>query len=100
MAFQDWFIARARTSSKPHKKVTLDDKMVFFQQLGTLVASGTPLLQAVGICAEQSQSIKLRNVLRADSHHALPRAVPFMRRRPITPRSSNITGSRSFAPAK
>ncbi len=63
MAFQDWFIARARVSSKPHKKITLDDKMVFFQQLGTLIASGTPLLQAVEISAEQSQSIKLRHVL-------------------------------------
>ncbi len=63
MAFEDWFIARARVSSKPHKKITLDDKMIFFQQLGTLVASGTPLLQAVEISAEQSQSIKLRRVL-------------------------------------
>jgi len=63
MAFEDWFIARARVSSKPHKKITLDDKMVFFQQLATLITSGTPLLQAVEISAEQSQSIKLRHVL-------------------------------------
>jgi type IV pilus assembly protein PilC len=63
MAFQDWFIARARVSSKPHRKITLDDKMVFFQQLATLITSGTPLLQAVQISAEQSQSIKLRHVL-------------------------------------
>lgn len=63
MAFQDWFIARARTSSKPHKGITLDDKMVFFQQLATLITSGTPLLQAVEISAEQSESIRLRHVL-------------------------------------
>jgi len=63
MAFEDWFIARARVSGKPHKKVTLDDKMVFFQQLATLVASGTPLLQAVEIGAQQNQSLKLRHVL-------------------------------------
>ena len=63
MAFEDYFIARARVSSKPHKKITLDDKMVFFQQLGTLIASGTPLLQAVEICAKQNESLKLRAVL-------------------------------------
>jgi type IV pilus assembly protein PilC len=64
MAFEDWFIARARVSSKPHRKVTMDDKMTFFQQLATLVSSGTPLLQAIEIAAEQSQSLKLQRVLR------------------------------------
>jgi type IV pilus assembly protein PilC len=63
MAFQDWFVAHARVSSKPHKKILLDDKMMFFQQLATLITSGTPLLQAVEICAEQCQSIKLQRVL-------------------------------------
>lgn len=63
MAFEDYFIARARVSSKPHKKITLDDKMAFFQQLSTLVSSGTPLLQALQISAEQNESLKLRRVL-------------------------------------
>jgi len=63
MAFEDWFIARARVSSKPHKKITLDDKMMFFQQLSTLVTSGTPLLQAMEICAAQNQSTKFQHVL-------------------------------------
>jgi type IV pilus assembly protein PilC len=63
MAFEDWFIARARVSSKPHKKCSLDDKMSFFQQLSTLVASGTPLLQALQICSEQTQSLKLQTIL-------------------------------------
>ncbi|MCE5268196.1 MAG: type II secretion system F family protein [Planctomycetaceae bacterium] len=63
MAFEDWFIAHARVASKPHKKATLDDKMTFFQQLGTLVTSGTPLLQALQLCGEQSQSLKMREVL-------------------------------------
>ena len=63
MAFEDWFIARARVSSKPHKKITLDDKMSFFQQLATLVASGTPLLQALEIGAAQNQSLRLQHVL-------------------------------------
>jgi type IV pilus assembly protein PilC len=63
MAFEDWFIARARVSSKMHNGITMDDKMTFFHQLSTLIASGTPLLQAVQIGAEQSQSIKMRAVL-------------------------------------
>jgi type IV pilus assembly protein PilC len=63
MAFEDWFIAHARVSSKPHKAVGLDDKMMFFHQLSTLVSSGTPLLQAMQMCAEQNESTKLRAVL-------------------------------------
>ena len=63
MAVEDWVIAHARVSSKPHKRITLDDKMTFFHQLSTLVSSGTPLLQALQICAEQNQSIKFRQVL-------------------------------------
>lgn len=63
MAFEDWFIAHARVASKPHKHVTMDDKMTFFQQLSTLISSGTPLLQAINICAEQSQSSRMRTVL-------------------------------------
>ena len=64
MAFEDWFVARARVSSKPHRKVSMDDKMTFFHQLSTLISSGTPLLQAIEISAEQSQSLKLQQVLR------------------------------------
>jgi type II secretory pathway component PulF len=63
MAFEDWFIARARVSSKMHNGIAMDDKMTFFHQLSTLIASGTPLLQAVQIGADQSQSIKMRRVL-------------------------------------
>ncbi len=63
MAFEDWFIARARVSSKPHKGASMDDKLTFFHQLSTLIASGTPLLQAIEISADQSQSIKMRTVL-------------------------------------
>jgi type IV pilus assembly protein PilC len=63
MAFEDWFIAHARVSSKPHKKVKIDDNMTFFQQLSTLINSGTPLLQAIRICSEQNQSTRMRRVL-------------------------------------
>ncbi len=63
MAFEDWFLARARVSSKEHRRVKLDDKMLFFQQLATLVTSGTPLLEAIRISAVQSQSTRLRQIL-------------------------------------
>lgn len=63
MAFEDWFLAHARVSSKEHKRVTLDDKMTFFQQLATLVSSGTPLVQAIQIAAQQTQSAQLREIL-------------------------------------
>jgi type IV pilus assembly protein PilC len=63
MAFEDWFIARARVSSRPHRKVTMDDKMAFFQQLATLISAGSPLLEAINLAAEHSQSVRLRQVL-------------------------------------
>ncbi len=63
MSFEEFVIAHARVSSKPHKKVSMDDKMSFFQQLSTLVTSGTPLLQGLRQAADQCESIKLRNVL-------------------------------------
>ncbi len=63
MAFEDWFLARVRISSKDHKKVSLDDKMTFFQQLATLVSSGTPLLESLQIASQQTQSMRLRVIL-------------------------------------
>jgi type IV pilus assembly protein PilC len=63
MSYEQWVVGHARMASKPHKGVKLEDKMSFFQQLSTLVSSGTPLLQGLRICAEQNQSVKMRNVL-------------------------------------
>ena len=63
MPFEDWVASHARVSSKPHRGISIDDKMTFFQQLSTLICSGTPLLQAIRICSEQSQSLKMRKVL-------------------------------------
>lgn len=63
MPFEDFVVAHARVASKIHPKIKLDDKMSFFQQLSTLVCSGTPLLQALRQAADQSQSKKLRDVL-------------------------------------
>jgi type IV pilus assembly protein PilC len=63
VAFEGWVAAHARTSSRPHRGVKMDDKMTFFHQLSTLISSGTPLLQAIKICAEQNQSLKMRRTL-------------------------------------
>lgn len=63
MGFETWVIAHARVASKPHKRTKLDDIMTFFHQLATLVAAGTPLLQAINLAAEQSDSLALRSVL-------------------------------------
>ncbi len=63
MTFEDWLLTRARVSAKEHKRITLDDKLTFFQQLSTLVASGTPLVGALQIAARQSQSTRMRTVL-------------------------------------
>jgi len=60
MAFEDWFLAHVRVSNKEHKRITTDDKLTFFQQLATLVSSGTPLVQAIQLAAEQSQSARMR----------------------------------------
>lgn len=63
--FDDWVVSHARVASTPHKAIQPDDTMTFFQQLATLLSSGTPLLQAMRLCAEQSQSLKLREILDA-----------------------------------
>jgi type II secretory pathway component PulF len=61
--FEQWVVANARISTKPHKSAKLEDTLTFFHQLSTLVSSGTPLLQALKIASTQSESIKLRGVL-------------------------------------
>ncbi len=63
MASESWLLKYARVASKPHSKVTIDDKLSFFNQLATLVSAGTPLLEAIKISSVQSESLKLRKVL-------------------------------------
>ena len=64
MSLETWLLAHARVSSKPHAGLKMDDIMSFFQQLSTLVEAGTPLLQALQIASVQTESLKLREVLR------------------------------------
>ncbi len=63
MEFEDWFVSRARVSSKRHARVTTDDRVALFQQLATLISSGTPLLESIQVCAQQSESTKLQETL-------------------------------------
>jgi len=63
MSLEEFMLRHARVTSKPHGRITLDDKMTFFQQLGALSGAGVPMLQALQISAEQSQSNKLSIVL-------------------------------------
>lgn len=63
MSLDSWFLSHARVSAKQHGRANLDDKMTFFQQLGSLLASGTPLLQALHVAAEQNQSKSLQAIM-------------------------------------
>ncbi len=63
MSLESWFLSRARVASKRHRRVSLDDKMTFFQQFGSLLASGTPMLRALKIAADQNQSTRLNEIM-------------------------------------
>ncbi len=69
MSFDEWFLERARVSSKRHTRITMDDKMLFFQQLASLVSSGTPLFQSLELCGQQSLSTKLESRIRDIASH-------------------------------
>lgn len=59
-----WLQRHVRTSAKQHARVTGEDKLLFFQQLTTLFAAGTPLLEALRIATAQSQSKQMQGVIR------------------------------------
>jgi len=59
-----WFERHVRVSSRPHPRITADDKLRFFQQLTTLFAAGTPLLESLWISSQQSESLKMQGVIR------------------------------------
>ncbi len=54
----------AKLRNKKHTAVKADDVIAFFQQLSTLVSAGTPLLRALQVAGEQSESLKMVDVLR------------------------------------
>src|SRR5438552_16397005 len=59
MADQSKLLAWARVSNKRHKGIKSDDIFSFFQQLSTMIQAGMPLMDALQLSAEQSQSKKL-----------------------------------------
>jgi type IV pilus assembly protein PilC len=63
-ANRTWLQRHVRTSSKLHKRIGSEDKLRFFQQLTTLFAAGTPLLEALRISSQQSQSTVMQAVVR------------------------------------
>jgi len=62
-AGETWLQRHIRTSAKQHPRVKGEDKLRFFQQLTTLFAAGTPLLEALRIAAAQSQSQRMQGVI-------------------------------------
>ena len=54
----------ARIQSKVHKGSSIDDLMSFFQMLSTLLNAGTPLLPALRLAGEQSESEKLGKIVK------------------------------------
>jgi type IV pilus assembly protein PilC len=63
MGFEEFVATHAKVSSKLHGNITVDDKMTFFQQLSTLVCSGTPLHQSLRQSANQGQSKRLNAIV-------------------------------------
>ncbi len=59
-----WVQKHVRTASKKHPRIKAEDKLQFFQQLTTLFAAGTPLLEALRIASTQAQSEKMQVVIR------------------------------------
>jgi type IV pilus assembly protein PilC len=55
-----WFIAYARVRSPPHRKVRLADTLAFFRQTTTLLRGGTPILEAIQVAGDESESLDMR----------------------------------------
>ena len=54
-----------RLAGRPHARIRREDPAKFLQHLSTLLSAGTPLLEAMAIAGSQSQSLKLRQVVRS-----------------------------------
>lgn len=63
MAQGAWYLKFIRIKNKKHNKVKQEDIIAFFQMLSTLLLSGSPLLHALRLCAQQSASNKLSEIL-------------------------------------
>ncbi len=59
-----FFLDRARVGSKPHKGIKGDDVYNLFQQMATLINAGMPLAEGLDMLCTQSESLKLRQIMR------------------------------------
>src|SRR5687768_9990468 len=63
MANAEFFLSRARVSNKSHKGIKGDDIFNLFQQLSTMLQAGMPLMDALELGGEQTQSRKLKAIM-------------------------------------
>ena len=106
MANQDrgFLLSHARVSSKRHKGIKGDDIFNLFQQLSTMIQAGMPLMDALLLCAEQTQSKKLGAVMDAiagkvQNGSSLWSAASSTRPRPSPTTSSACSNSSSASPS-
>ncbi len=64
MPKKGWILSLVRVTKKKHRTIKPDDIIAFFQQLSTLLNSGTTLLHALRLSADQCESEKLTKILR------------------------------------
>ncbi|HOX23014.1 MAG TPA: type II secretion system F family protein [Elusimicrobiales bacterium] len=62
--FYGSFIRYARIQAKPHPGINEEDLISLFEHLSTLLNAGVPLMRGLKLTVEQTQSIKLQNVIR------------------------------------
>lgn len=58
-----WYIVYARVRSPPHKRVKLADVLSFFRQTTTLLRGGTPILEAIQVAGDESESLNFRKAM-------------------------------------
>lgn len=58
-----WLAAHARVRRKRHQGIKLDDTLALFQQLSTLISAGNPLVAALALATDETESIKLASIL-------------------------------------
>lgn len=56
-------LEKKRAVREKKKKIKLDDLVIFSRQLATMIDAGIPLVQCLGILADQIDNLSLRNVV-------------------------------------
>ncbi|MBI5367837.1 MAG: type II secretion system F family protein [Planctomycetes bacterium] len=57
-------LRHSRVVAKPHVGIRLDDKIQFFIQFATVLRAGMPLMEALSLCAGQSLSLRMAELIR------------------------------------